>query len=141
MTKDSIPSAESKESAEETCQCNHEPGEENVSYVTNKCYVCGKDAGTVKLPAADDDEGLIQDCTCGKCGTPQAEPTCSYTGHKHSHCDCGEERKKLEAENQRYKRVLEYLLYQSGHKDGNIGEAEMKLIEKTLQPPPPTNDE
>lgn len=35
-------------------------------------------------------------------------------------------------QNDKYKRTLEYLLYQSGHKDGNIGEAEMKLIEKAL---------
>lgn len=41
---------------------------------------------------------------------------------------------RLEAERDKYQRVLEFLLYQSGHKDGNIGEAEMKLIEKTLYP-------
>lgn len=43
---------------------------------------------------------------------------------------------ELEGERDKYKRVLEFLLYQSGHKDGNIGEAEMKLIEKALSPNP-----
>lgn len=34
----------------------------------------------------------------------------------------------------KYEGVLQYLLHQSGHKDGTIGEAEMALIEKALSP-------
>lgn len=41
---------------------------------------------------------------------------------------------RLYEDNGRYLRTLEYLLYQSGHKDGNIGEYEMKLIQKVLPP-------
>ena len=46
-----------------------------------------------------------------------------------------EEMQKQVEEMKNYKSVLLYLLYQSGHKDGTIGEAEMALIEKTLSLP------
>lgn len=36
-------------SVSDTCKCNHKPGDENVSYATGECYVCGKVVGTVKV--------------------------------------------------------------------------------------------
>ena len=59
-------------------------------------------------------------------GSEWHEKVLSYIHSLQKHCQ------ELEEKKDKYKRTLEYLLHQSGEKDGNIGEYEMKLIEKCL---------